>query len=118
MAFFLVTWLVDKVGMEQSKAEPCSFRKIAKNEVSPMVGVHVDDIMVPGEQGIMRDEFFDQLKQRFLVKNLGELKMYIGCAFERGWNNEIFDMNQTAFAKTLWNSTAFPQPRTFRGAQV
>ena len=39
----LVTWLVDKVGMEQCKAEPCIFRKIIKKEVSLMVGVHVDD---------------------------------------------------------------------------
>ena len=39
----LVTWLVEKVGMEQCKAEPCVFRKIIKKEVSLMVGVHVDD---------------------------------------------------------------------------
>ena len=37
----LVTWLVEKIGMEQCKAEPCVFRKIVKNEVSLMVGVHV-----------------------------------------------------------------------------
>ena len=29
--------------MEQCKAEQCVFRKIIKNEVSLMVGVHVDD---------------------------------------------------------------------------
>ena len=40
----LVAWLVEKIGMEQCKAEPCVFRKIIKNEVSLMVGVHVDDI--------------------------------------------------------------------------
>ena len=59
----VVTWLVDKIGMEQCKAEPCVFRKIIKNEVSLMVGVHVDDIIVSGEQD-MRDKFFGQLKQR------------------------------------------------------
>ena len=53
----LVTWLVEKTGMEQCKAEPCVFRKIIKNEVSLIVGVHVDDITVSGEQD-MRDEFF------------------------------------------------------------
>ena len=46
-------------------------------------------------------EFFSQLKQRFPVKNLGELKMYTGCAFERDWGKGILEMNQTAFAKII-----------------
>ena len=78
----LVMWLVEKIGMEQCKAEPCVFRKIIKNEVSLMDGVPVDDIIVSGEQ-VLCDEFFSQLKRRFPVKYLGELKMYTGCAFER-----------------------------------
>ena len=56
--------------MEQCKAEPCVFRKITKNDVSLMVAVHVDDIIVSGEQ-VLCDEFFSQLKQRFPVKTLG-----------------------------------------------
>ena len=49
----------------------------------------------------MCDEFFSQLKQRFPVKNHGELKMYTGCTFERDWGKEILEMNQTAFAKNM-----------------
>ena len=86
--------------MEQWKAEPCVFRKIIKNEVSLMVGVHVEDIIVSGEQDLC-GEFFSQLKQRFPVKNLGELKMYTGCAFKRDWDKGTFEMNQTAFAKNM-----------------
>ena len=86
--------------MEQCKAEPCVFRKIIKSEVSLMVGVHVEDIIVSGEQGLC-DEFFSQLKQRFPVKNIGELKMYTGCAFERDWDKGILEMKQTAFAKNM-----------------
>ena len=96
----LVTWLVEKIGMEQCKAEPCVFRNIIKNEVSLMVGVHVDDIIVSGEQDLC-DEFISQLKQQFPVKNLGELKVYTGCAFERDWDKGILEMNQTAFAKNM-----------------
>ena len=65
-----------------------------------MNGVHVDDIVVSGEHGLC-DEFLSQLKQRFPVKNLGEFKMYTGCAFERDWNKGILEMNQTAFAKNM-----------------
>ena len=96
----LVAWLVEKIVMEQCKAEPCVFRKVIKNEVSLMVGVHVDDIIVSGEQ-VLCDEFFSQLKQRFPAKNLGEFKMYTGCAFERDWEKGILEMNQTAFPKNM-----------------
>ena len=96
----LVTWLVEIIGMEQCKAELYVFRKIIKNETSLMVGVHVYDIIVSGAKDIC-DELFGQLKQRFPVKNLGELKMYTGCAFERDWKNGILEMNQTAFAKNM-----------------
>ena len=85
----LVAWLVEKIGRKQCKAEPSVFRKIIKSEVSLIVGVHVHDIIVSGERDIC-DEFFGQLKQLFPVKNLGGLKMYTGCAFERGdWDNGI-----------------------------
>ena len=82
--------------MEQYKAESCVFCKIIKNEVSLMVGFHVDGIVVSGEQD-MCDEFFGQLKQRFPVKNQGELTMYTDCAFERDWDKGILEMNQTVF---------------------
>ena len=48
--FLLVTWLVEKTGTEQCKANPCVFRKVIKNEVLLMVELHVDDIIVSGEQ--------------------------------------------------------------------
>ena len=96
----LVTWLVEKIGMEQCKAEPCGFRNIVINEVSLMVGVHVDDIIVSGELDLC-DEFFEQLKPPFPVKNMGEPKMYTGCAFGRDWDKGIIEMKQTAFAKNM-----------------
>ena len=43
--------------MEQYKAKPRVFRNRGKNEVSLMVGIHVDGIIVYGEQR-MFDEFF------------------------------------------------------------
>ena len=63
-----------------------------------MVGVHVDDIIVSGKQD-MCDELFGQLKQRFPVKNLGELNMYTSCVLERDWDSGIVEMNRTAFVK-------------------
>ena len=44
------------VGSGICKAEPRIFRKMVNDKVSLMIGVHVDDIIVSGEQD-MRDEF-------------------------------------------------------------
>ena len=46
----LVNWLVEVMGLEQCKAEPCVFRRMANEKVELMVGVHVDDIIVCGEK--------------------------------------------------------------------
>ena len=50
-----------------------------------MVGVSVDDIIVCGEKDACI-KFLDELRQRFLVKNQGELRMYTGCAFVPDWD--------------------------------
>ena len=38
--------------MKRCKTETSVFRKIVENQVSLMVGVHADDIIVYGEQGM------------------------------------------------------------------
>ena len=81
----LVNWPVEEIGLEQCKAEPCVFRLMMKDEVSLMVGVHVDDIIVFGGKNAC-DKFFVKLNERFPVKSQGELKMYTGCAFVRYWD--------------------------------
>ena len=96
----LVNWLVEEIGLEQCKAEPCVFRLMVKDEVSLMVGVHVDDIIVFGGKSAC-ETLFAQLKERFPVKNQGELKMYTGCAFVRDWESGVLEMNQTAYAENL-----------------
>ena len=38
--------LLQKIGMEQSKGDPCAFRKVVDGEVTLIVCVHVDDLTV------------------------------------------------------------------------
>ena len=47
------------------------------------------------------EKFFAQLKERFSVKNQGELKMYTRCAFVRDWESGVLEMNQTAYGENL-----------------
>ena len=96
----LVNWLVEEIGLEQCTADQCIFRLMVKDEVSLMIGVHVDDIIVSGGKSTC-ERFFAQPKERFPVKNQGELKMYTGCAFVRDWESGVLEMNQTAYLENL-----------------
>ena len=55
-----------------------------EDNVSMMVGVYADNIIVSGGKNAC-EKPFAHLKERFHIKKKqGELKMYTGCAFERG----------------------------------
>ena len=56
--------------MEHCKLESCIFLTMTNDKVSLMVGVHVDDIIVFGENEVGH-ELFSELKQRFAVKHQG-----------------------------------------------
>lgn len=43
-------WLVGEMHLEQFKAEPCVFRRSVNGKVALMVGVQVDNGIVPGEK--------------------------------------------------------------------
>ena len=62
-----------KTGMEQSKADPYVFRKVVHGEVTLIVCVHVDDLAVTAEDKETFDVFYAQLKEKFLVNDMGGL---------------------------------------------
>ena len=71
-------------GMEQSRTDPCVFRKIVDGKVELIMAVHVDDIVLTGSNEACRD-FHAAITTKFPTKNLGEVAWYIGCAFKRNW---------------------------------
>ena len=55
--------LLQKIGMEQSKADPCVFSKVMDREVTLIVCVHVDDLAVTAKEKETFDAFYAQLKE-------------------------------------------------------
>ena len=93
--------LLQKTGMEQSKADPCVFRKVVDGEVTLIVCVHVDDLAVTAKGKKTFDAFYAQLKDEFPVNDMGNLSRYLGCAFERDKMEGVMKMRQTAFVNSL-----------------
>ena len=93
--------LLQKTGMDQSKADPCMFHKVVGGEVTLNVCVHVDDIAVTSKENDTFDAFYAQLKDKFPVNDMGELSWYLGCTFERDKIKDVMKMTQTAFVDSL-----------------
>ena len=93
--------LLQKIGMEQSKADPCVFRKAVDEEVTLIVCVHVDDLVVTAKDKETFHTYYAQLKEEFPVSAIGDLSWYLGCAFERDRMKGIMKMTQTAFVDSL-----------------
>ena len=111
--------LLQKIGMEQSKADTCVFRKVVDEEVTLIVCVHVDDLAVTAKSKEMFGAFYAQLKEEYPVSDMGDLSWYLGCAFERDRMEDVMKMTQTAFLGSLvdrfnvHNETQTPTPVKF-----
>ena len=93
--------LLQKIGMEQSKADPCASRKMVDREGTLIVRVHVDDLAVTGKDKETFDAFYAQLKEEFPESGMCDLSWYLGCAFERDRTEGVMKMTQTAFVDSL-----------------
>ena len=70
------------LGFEQCEADACVMRLVEDGGVSVVAVVHVDDIFAIGRKSRC-DKFGDDLDAYVPITNLGELRWYAGCRFER-----------------------------------
>ena len=70
-------------------------------EVSLIVCVHIDDLAVTAKDKEMFDAFYAQLKEEFPVSDVGDLSLYLGCAFERHRMEGVMKIKQRAFVDSL-----------------
>ena len=72
-------------------------------EVTLIVCVHFDDLLiaVTAKDKETFDVFYAQLKDEFLVNDMGDLSWYLACTFERDKMEGVVKMTQTAFVDSL-----------------
>ena len=70
------------LGFEQCLADSCVFRLIRGGIVVLILVVHADDTFAVGKKERC-DQFGEDLNRMVPAKNLGELKWYSGCFYER-----------------------------------
>ena len=80
--YHLVRWM-KALGFEQCEADACAMHLVEDVAVSAVVVVHhVDDIFAIGLK-TRCDKFGDDLNACVPITNIGQLRWYTGCSFER-----------------------------------
>ena len=88
------------LGFEQCLADSCVFRLIRGGIVVLILVVHVDGIFAVGKKERC-DQFGEDLNRMVPVKNLGELKWYSGCFYERDREAGRLKISQQTYTEEL-----------------
>ena len=62
------------IGFEQSKTDPCVFRRIAENKLEMVVVLHVDDILACATYQATMGRFTAEFGRKFKLKDMGGAK--------------------------------------------
>ena len=88
------------LGFEQCEADACVMRLVEDGGVSVVVLVHVDGMFAIGRKSRC-DKFGDGLDAYVPITNLGELRWYTGCRFERDRVAGTVEISQQASAEKI-----------------
>ena len=90
----------------QSNADPCVFIQNVESGTTILL-VWVDDIIIASSSKELMDNAKNILKDRFNMKDLGEISSFLGIAFQR--KKECITMSQSCFLKELLTRFGFDQ---------
>ena len=74
---------MQKVGYRQSNSDHTLFLKHQRGKVTTLI-IYVDDMVITGDDTIEMDKLQRQLASEFEMKDLGELKYFLGIEVARG----------------------------------
>ena len=87
--------LLRNYGYQKSNKDPCLYSKKVCEEWI-YVAIHVDDIISAATETSLTADFEREMNEVVIIKNLGNLKYYLGMQFER-YDNKIFHVHQRSY---------------------
>jgi len=87
--------LLCRDGYTRSENDPCLYSLQRNNDVA-YITLHVDDLIFATTSPLLVNEFEDKMNQHVVLKNMGDLKYYLGMQFERN-EDGIFLMHQQKY---------------------
>lgn len=89
------------LGYTKSKLEPCVFVKNHNNNKKTIVGVYVDDFLIFSNHSTEKDNLVKALSQKFKLKNLGQVKQYLGMRININKDENFITIDQENYIETL-----------------
>ena len=80
MWYLLVSDFLKEIGFSPMAVDPTVFRHTG---IGVIIGVHVDDFMLTGEDEVAIEKVKEQLKGRFEMKDLGEAESILGIRIQK-----------------------------------
>ena len=89
------------IGFEQTKADPCVFRKVVDGEAEMVVVVHVDDILAHAKDQATMDGFATELGHKFKLKDMGDAGYYMDCHITRNRKAHELKLDQHLYVESM-----------------
>lgn len=88
-------------GFSKCKLEPCVFVKNHSDDKKTIVGVYVDDFLIFSNCKKESDSLIQILSQKFKIKNLGQVKNYLGMRININKSKNVITVDQEQYIKQL-----------------
>lgn len=89
------------LGYVKSKIEPCVFMKNCNNGKKVIVGIYVDDFLIFSNDNCETDSLIKALSNNFKIKNLGQVKQYLGMRVNVNRKSNVVTLDQEHYIEKL-----------------
>lgn len=89
------------LGYVKSTVEPCVFLKDCQNNRKVIVGLYVDDFLIFSNVKSETDKLIEALNAKFKIKNLGDVKQYLGMRVNVDRKNCVITLDQEQYIEQL-----------------
>jgi hypothetical protein len=89
-----------RIGFSPSSADPSLFVSV-RNGVEVLLAVYVDDMMLAAPKSVDAEEIKRELKSLYEMRDLGQVKEFLGIEFERDREKRSIFLHQSGYARSI-----------------
>lgn len=91
---------VKKVGFKRSKYDYCLYVLASEDDIMYLI-IFVDDLLICGKNKRKIDEIKKLLSNRFNMKDMGEIKHYLGINIDYDYERNVMTLDQKSYIESL-----------------
>jgi len=89
---------LESIGFKPTYSDPCVY---VNNETGVIIAMWVDDLMIFGKDIENINDLKAQLSEEYEMKDLGELKYFLGIQVHRDKERKLIHINQSSYNRTV-----------------